>query len=295
MAENTCTPTSTDPTGEPHGPEPVGDSAALARRRLMLGGGALAGSAIATLLTARPAAAGHDTNIAYDSQTTMHLDVTNTTAGSTRISSNISGTAAFVALNNYPVGISRPDGMLGRTTYTTSNCAGVAGSCEAAAGGIGVLGTCNNQTGIGVHGYSGSSVPFIVGPTGTGVYASGPLNGLVAEARNAGGVSVHGAAPGAGGLAGLFSGRTRVDGDLQAETLRLTRTSGRKTLAQARKSTVITGVPVTASSVVVATLQNPRAGIHVASAQPLPAEDKIKITFNKVAPQGTTVGWILVN
>ena len=58
----------------------------------------------------RLAGAGHNTNIAYSSQTVMHMDVTNTGAGSTRINSNISGTAAFVALNNYPVGISRPDG-----------------------------------------------------------------------------------------------------------------------------------------------------------------------------------------
>src|SRR5262245_55752382 len=118
------------------------------------------------------AEAGHDTDIAYDSQTTMHLDVTNTTAGSTRISSNISGTAAFVALNNYPVGISRPDGMLGRTTYSVSNCAGVAGASEAASGGIGVLGSSFSSTGTGVFGHSGSSVPFNVPPSNTGVYGS---------------------------------------------------------------------------------------------------------------------------
>ena len=62
----------------------------------------------------------------------MHTDVVNTTSSSTRISNNISGTATFVVLNDYPVGISRPDAILGRTSYTTSNCAGVAGACEAA-------------------------------------------------------------------------------------------------------------------------------------------------------------------
>ena len=79
----------------------------------------------------------------------MHVDVTNTTAGSTRISSDTSGTAAFVALNNYPVGISRPDGMLGRTSYTTSNAAGVAGTNESAAGGIGVMGAAKAADGDG--------------------------------------------------------------------------------------------------------------------------------------------------
>ena len=92
------------------------------RRAVLTGAAALAGAGVAKLAGPDSAKAGHETNIAYDSQTAMHVDVTNTTAGSTRVSSNISGTAAFVALNNYPVGISRPDGMLGRTAYTTSNC-----------------------------------------------------------------------------------------------------------------------------------------------------------------------------
>src|SRR4051812_9993713 len=106
----------------PHRTQPALDG--LARRGLLTAAVALGAATWAKLTGAPPAHAGHNTNIAYDSQTTMHLDVTNTTAGSTRISSNISGTAAFVALNNYPVGISRPDGMVGRTMYITSNCAG---------------------------------------------------------------------------------------------------------------------------------------------------------------------------
>src|SRR5262245_11785704 len=118
------------------------------------------------------AEAGHDTDIAYDSQTTMHLDVTNTTAGSSRISSNISGTAAFVALNNYPVGISRPDGLLGRTTFSVSNCAGVAGASEAASGGIGVVGASFSSTGTRVYRHSAGSVPFNVPPSHTGVFGS---------------------------------------------------------------------------------------------------------------------------
>lgn len=249
----------------------------LARRRLVAGGAALAGSAVATLLSAEPAAAGHDTNIAYDSQTVMHLDVTNTTAGSSRISSNISGTAAFVALNNYPVGISRPDGMLGRTTYTTSNCAGVAGSCEAAAGGIGVLGTVNNLTGTGVYAYSGSSVPFVTAPPGTGLYASGPDFGVIGLARNA------------GGLAGRFDGR------VQSETLTMTRTAGVKAQERARKLMTVKNVPCTSGSVVIATLQEKVKGLRIVAAAADPVESKVRIYFNKIAPVGTRVGWIVVN
>src|SRR4051794_36586411 len=146
----------------------------------------------------------------------MHLDVTNTTSGSTRISSNISGTAAFVGLNNYPVGISRPDGILGRTSYTTSNCAGVAGANEAAAGGIGVLGTCNNNTGCGVFGHAQSSVPFNPPPAGTGVHGEGRQNGISGKALAADGYAVRGQGFGTDGKAAIFIGSTRVEGLLEA-------------------------------------------------------------------------------
>jgi hypothetical protein len=152
----------------------------------------------------RRASAGHNTNIAYDSQTVMHVDVTNTGAGSTRISSNISGTAAFVALNNYPVGISRPDGMLGRTAYTTSNCAGVAGACESVTGGIGVLGTAKSTTGTGVYGFSGSVVPSEVPPAGCGVQGTGPTIGVSGKSTNGSGVI--GSSTNGDGVLGYSSG-----------------------------------------------------------------------------------------
>lgn len=199
----------------------------LGRRDLLVAGGAaLAGAAAAALAGADRADAGHNTDIAYDTQTVMHVDVTNTTAGSTRISTNISGTAAFVALNNYPVGISRPDGMLGRTAYTTSNCAGVAGTCEAANGGIGVMGASKAADGVGVYGFAGSVVPSTVGPAGTGVYGFGPQNG--AYGRTTAGVGVSGEATtgtgvlgiaAAGGIAGRFVGRTVVEGACETGAL----------------------------------------------------------------------------
>jgi hypothetical protein len=181
------------------------DRSSLASRRALLAGwAALTGAAIAKLAGAEDAEAGHNTNIAYDTQTVLHADVTNTTDGSTRVSTDISGTAAFVALNNYPVGISRPDGMLGRTAYTTSNCAGVAGTCEAASGGIGVMGTAKAADGVGVYGFAGSVVPSEVGPAGTGVFAKGPNQGVVAEATTTDGVGVEGFGPTTGtGMAGI--------------------------------------------------------------------------------------------
>jgi hypothetical protein len=306
------------------------ESAPMARRLLMVGGAAAAGTAVAAIARSDPAAAGHNTNIAYDSQTVLHADVTNTTAGSTRISSNDSGTAAFVALNDYTVGISRPDAILGRTNYTTSNCAGVAGTCENATGGIGVMGTSKSLTGTGVYAFAGSVVPSTVAPAGTGLYASGPLNGVVAIARVDNGVALTATAPPAGGRAAVLNGATEVKGALtvdnatkvggaltvdggamvggaltvegpvdagtvQANGLRLPRTSGQLTLARAKRKVTIKQVPLAEGSVVVATLQKAKKGVHVAAAEPVAAGGKITITFSKKAPSGTVVGWVVVN
>lgn len=176
------------------------------RRGVFAGAAALMAAALGKLGFPDRAEAGHNTNIAYDSQTVMHLDVTNTTAGSSRISSNISGTAAFVALNNYPVGISRPDGMLGRTMYTTSNCAGVAGTCENATGGIGVQGAAKSATGTGVYGFAGSVVPSTVAPGGTGVYGAGPTQGIYGTTPGGAGIGVVGQTATNIGVSGAASG-----------------------------------------------------------------------------------------
>ncbi len=208
---------------EPQDHEEITKKSLDRRSIVVAAAAAVSGVALAKLAEPDEAAASHDTNIAYDSQTVVHSDVTNTTSGSTRISSDISGTAAFVVLNNYPVGISRPDGLLGRTTYTTSNCAGVAGASEAASGGIGVLGTSFSATGTGVFGFSGSSVPFNTPPAGTGVFGDGPVRGVSGKSNNGSGVhgtttngdAVFGTATGTG-RAGLFIGITRVQGVFEA-------------------------------------------------------------------------------
>ena len=237
----------------------------LDRRNIITGGlAALSGAVLAKLAGPEKAAAGHDTNIVYDSQTAMHLDVTNTTSGSTRVSSDISGTAAFVVLNNYPVGISRPDGLLGRTTYTTSNCAGVAGASEAASGGIGVLGTCNNQTGCGVFGHAQSSVPFTPPPAGTGVHGEGRQNGISGKALAADGYAVRGQGFGTNGKAAIFIGSTRCEGLLEAVG-ELQSAGGLKTFGnlQAFGSLEALGGLVTSGKVPAAVVESQRTYPHL--------------------------------
>jgi hypothetical protein len=413
-----------DGNAEPLQPQPTDDAATtdgLDRRAILLAGGAaLAGAAAAALAGAERADAGHNTDIAYDTQTVMHVDVTNTTAGSTRVSTNISGTAAFVGLNNYPVGISRPDGILGRTAYTTSNAAGVAGTNESAVGGIGVMGAAKATDGTGVFGVAGTVVPSEDPPAGTGVFGRGPTNGIVGlssdgvgvagTSANAAGVKgqstsangVHGASAsgtgvrgetttggvgvlgvaGSGGVAGRFVGPAVVEGSLAANAvdvggaakvgstldvggaakvgstlevagqatlgaltargnveaagavhlastldvtgratvaalqvagaahfagpvtlgqeqeigkLRLPKTSGVVTLKRAAASVSVPNVELAAGTLVLATIQTLRKGLVVAAAVPSPKGKKITIHFNKRAPKGTKVAWMLVN
>lgn len=343
----------------------VAEDRRMGRRGLVAGGAAALAALAAKAVGADEAQAGHNTDIVYDSQTTMHLDVTNTTAGSTRISSNISGTAAFVGLNNYPVGISRPDGILGRTAYTTSNCAGVAGACEAAARGIGVLGAARAVDGVGVFGYAGSSVPSEAAPAGTGVYGSGVDQGVVGRARTGMGTGVAGETrSGIGvlgradldGIAGRFVGRTVVEGPLDvdgaatADSLAVTAAATAATLVVSgaataaslgvsgqatvealevrgelrlgralplpgtlspdklelpKRSGVITlrraaasvsqAVDVSPGSVVIAVLQGYRRGVWVVAAAPSRTGKKITIRFNRRAPRGTKVAWLVIN
>jgi hypothetical protein len=216
---------------EQHDPDAAAEKPLDRRSVVTAAAAAVTGAALTKLAAADDAQASHNTNIAYDSQTVVHTDVTNTGAGSTRISSNISGTAAFVALNDYPVGISRPDGLLGRTSYTTSNAAGVAGSNESASGGIGVLGASFAADGVGVYGNAGSVVPSQVGPPGTGVYGRGPNRGVSGESVD--GVGVQGVSTGSG-RAALFVGKTRVEGVLEAVgKVPATVIEGRRTYATA--------------------------------------------------------------
>jgi hypothetical protein len=209
------------------------------RRHLLAGGAALAGAALAKLAGAESAEAGHNTNIAYDSQTVLHVDVTNTGAGSTRVSSNISGTAAFVALNNYPVGISRPDGMLGRTMYTTSNCAGVAGTCENASGGNGVMGAAKAPNGVGVYGYAGSVVPSETTPGGIGVFGRGATNGVLGRANN--GAGVHGEATTGTGALGTATEGVGVEGTTETGAGVIGRATGDGVAARFVGRTVVQG------------------------------------------------------
>jgi hypothetical protein len=61
----------------------------LKRRGLLAGVAALVGGGLARLSAAERTEAAHDLNIVYDPETVVHVDVTNTTTGTTAIRKNM--------------------------------------------------------------------------------------------------------------------------------------------------------------------------------------------------------------
>jgi hypothetical protein len=164
-----------------------------------------------------------------------------------------------------------------------------------------------------VYGFSGSVVPSELSPAGTGVFGRGPTNGVVGRC-DAGtavrgeattGVGVLGTA-GPTGIAGRFVGRTVVEGVIESQGLAAIgavranklvcpKTSGIATLSRAASSITIPNLPVSPVSLALATLQKRVKGLHVEAAVPSASGKKVTIYFNKRAPKGTKVSWMLVN
>ena len=186
------------------------------RRGLLTGAAAAIGAGLTKLGTSERALASHDTNIAYDSQTVVHVDVLNTTAGSTRIRPTVSAIPAFPALAGLHHGsdvMSRPDGVQGQTAYTIFNAAGVAGACTSGDKGIGVSGTTSGAAGTGVFGYAGSITPNDTLPSGVGVAGKGDSFGVWGLGRAASGIGTYGESGSNAGVYGKSQSNAGVYGE----------------------------------------------------------------------------------
>jgi hypothetical protein len=75
----------------------------------------------------------------------------------------------------------------------------------------------------------------------------------------------------------------------------LPKTSGVVTLKRAAASVSVANVPVGAASLAIATLQRHRKGLYVVAAVPSVSRKRITIHFNKRAPKGTKVAWMVLN
>lgn len=84
-------------------------------------------------------------------------------------------------------------------------------------------------------------------------------------------------------------------GATTTDRLSLPKTSGVLTLKRAASSVVQARLALSRGSLVVATLQQHRRGLWVVAAVPSPTGHKVTIHFNRRAPRGTKVAWVVVN
>jgi hypothetical protein len=129
------------------------------------------------------------------------------------------------------------------------------------------------SSGWGVYGHAN---------VGTGVHGDGTTTGVDGTTATAGGVGVQAANTG-GGTALKVVGKASFS------------RSGVLTLSSSAASVQKTGVALTASSYVLATLQTHTTGLSVEAAVPNPGASAIRVYFSKTAPAGTRVAWFVVN
>jgi hypothetical protein len=129
------------------------------------------------------------------------------------------------------------------------------------------------------HGVSGTGGASGNGVTGTG---GGRGNGVVGQAIST---------DGAGVLAVNFAGGTALQVAGKAAFSR----SGVLTVAAGKSSATVTGVALTAASLVLATLQQDRAGIWVRSAVPNVTASSFTVHLSKAVPARTRVAWFVAD
>jgi hypothetical protein len=71
--------------------------------------------------------------------------------------------------------------------------------------------------------------------------------------------------------------------------------SGTLTIKAGASAVTLTGVALTAASLILATLQNNVPGVYVQSAVPDVSKGSFTIHLSKAVPTGTTVAWFIVN
>jgi hypothetical protein len=190
---------------------------------------------------------------------------------------------------------------------------GVFGASNVASDGKGVRGEASGANAFGVDGSNANNVGVhgVGGVAGVQGDSTGGGNGVYGHANNNSASGVYGQNDGAGyGVAGR--GGVGVFGDsgtgigvqahsfsgtaLEVDGTSVFSRSGLVGISAGSKSATVTGVPLSAQSLVLATVQN-NAGVWVKFAAPNIAGSQFTITLNKAVPVGKTalVAWFIVN
>ncbi len=187
-------------------------------------------------------------------------------------------------------------------------------TARAADGDAVVLGqenTANNATviqsasgGPALKGISSTDDGALVGEStasdGYGVRASGPYIGLNALG---GQIAVYAVSDAGKGVHALtydgvaISAATAVDAGtaLQVDGRAAFKWSGRAVVPAGARSVTVTGVPLTAESLVLATLQQRRDDTHVEAAVPDPVGARFTVSLNRRTSRNLTIAWFVIN
>src|SRR5262245_52568827 len=171
-------------------------------------------------------------------------------------------------------------GVYGLSEGSGSQSAGVFGRADGTGETVGVGGLAGSAQGTGVFGES----------AGLGVHGTTPVgSGIGVLADNT-----------AGGTALKAIGKSTFTG--QATFQNGVTIAGKSTFSRSglldvggTSHVVKSGVGLTSSSYVLATLQTNAPGVYVRAAVPNPAASSISIYLNSTAPAGTKVAWFVVN
>ena len=150
--------------------------------------------------------------------------------------------------------------------------------------GSGVWGTGGSSNGTGVQGFGGGGI----NGAGTGV-------GVAGFGGKGGGNGVEGSA-GSAATAGVLAFNGFGGTALQVNGIAAFRRSGLLTIpAGASSGTVFSLAPLSSASLMLATLQQDRAGVWVRSAVPNIAGGSFTIHLSKAVTASITVAWFVVN
>jgi hypothetical protein len=257
----------------------AGGPARRTRRQLLAGGTGVLAGVLAAEALARPAPA------AAANGDSVILGQSNSETQQTTIANSADGLSALLAIAS-----GGGDGLAGKS----SSGDGVVGSTSGADGsgvfgfnggdGNGVSGVVNNAGASGVYGQNGD--------TGFGV--AGRANGGVGTlGDSANGVGVW--ASSANGTALQVTGLSQFTGTAQFFGTALFSNSGVLTIGAGKSSATQGGVTLTPASLVLATVQQDRAGVWVRSAVPNVAKHSVTVHLSKPVPARTRVAWFVVN
>ena len=213
---------------------------------------------------------------------------------------SLAGEDSASAQNSTPVELGDSNSATATTEVTTSSGSGLYGISVGASGitgnTAGVLGDSNTNDGVVGLSSAGDGVGGQTSADGyRGVYGGDDSTG--------GGYGVQGESVYGVGVQGFSYVGTGIYAEggtgaaLQVAGRAVFSLSGVISIAAGKKSATASAAPLTASSLVLANLQNSLPGVYVEAVVPNPSRLKITIYLSKAVPSGETakVGWFVVN